>query len=82
MGVTARLNHLEAQVSGNYHQAHAKVSLIDDVLPYGDVFQAPMRIKQAQVDIVWQNLGEQGWRIWLIKSRRLRQICRCSELFD
>ncbi|WP_194438410.1 YhdP family protein [Vibrio fluminensis] len=61
------VHHLDAKVSGNYHQAHIKASLIDDVLPYGDVFQAPLQIKQAEVDIVWQNLGEQGWRLWADK---------------
>ena len=61
------MNHLDADVSGNYHQARAKVSMIDDVLPYGDVFQAPLNIKQAAVDIAWQNLGDQGWRLWADK---------------
>ena len=61
------INHLEVEVSGNYQQALAKARVIDDVLPYGDVFQAPLRIKQAEVDIVWQNLGEQGWRLWADK---------------
>nr|WP_281364214.1 YhdP family protein [Vibrio marinisediminis] len=58
------INHLEVQVSGHYQQALAKARIIDDVLPYGDVFQAPLRIKQGEVDLVWQNLGEQGWRLW------------------
>ncbi|MDA0148582.1 YhdP family protein [Vibrio sp. LaRot3] len=61
------LHHLQATVVGNTQQAKAQVSLIDDVLPYGDVFQAPLNIKQSQVDIVWQNLGEQGWRLWADK---------------
>ncbi|WP_075709789.1 YhdP family protein [Vibrio panuliri] len=61
------INHLEAKVSGDYHQARVKATLLDDVLPYGDVFQAPLRIKQGEVDIVWQNLGEQGWRLWADK---------------
>ncbi|WP_434997596.1 YhdP family protein [Vibrio scophthalmi] len=61
------INHLEADVSGDYHQARAKLSVIDDQLPYGDVFQAPLRIKQAEIDMVWQNLGPQGWRLWADK---------------
>lgn len=66
-GLLPGINHLEAQVSGNYQQALAKARIIDDVLPYGDVFQAPLRIKQGEVDIVWQNLAEQGWRLWADK---------------
>ncbi|MFB9215605.1 YhdP family protein [Vibrio sinaloensis] len=60
------LHHLSAQVSGDLHQARAKVSLIDDVLPYGDVFQAPLNIKQGEVDIVWQR-DALGWRLWADK---------------
>lgn len=61
------MNHLEAGVSGDYHQARANIRVIDDVMPYGDVFQAPLNIKQAEVDLVWQNLSEQGWRLWADK---------------
>ncbi|MCG9584462.1 TIGR02099 family protein [Vibrio tubiashii] len=60
------LNHLSASVSGDLQQAKAKVTLIDDVLPYADVFQAPLNIKQGQVDIVWQN-SESGWSLWADK---------------
>lgn len=61
------VHHLQAKVSGDYHQALIKARLVDDVLPYGDVFQSPLRIKQGEVDLVWQNLGEQGSRIWADK---------------
>lgn len=60
------LHHLSAEVSGDLHQARAKVSLIDDVLPYGNVFQAPLNIKQGEVDIVWQR-DQSGWRLWADK---------------
>ncbi len=60
------LNHLSVSLSGGIDQAVAKVTLIDDVLPYGDVFQAPLNIKQGQVDVVWQN-GENGWSLWADK---------------
>ncbi|MGD8111937.1 YhdP family protein [Vibrio sp. TRT 17S01] len=60
------VHHLSAQISGDLQQAKASVSLIDDVLPYGDVFQAPLNIKQGQVEIVWQNLPD-GWRLWADK---------------
>ncbi len=60
------LSHLSASLSGDLSQAQAKVNLIDDVLPYGDVFQAPLNIKQGQVDVVWQN-SDSGWSIWADK---------------
>lgn len=60
------LHHLSAKVSGNWSQANAHVSLIDDILPYGEVFQAPLRIRQGMVDIVWQQ-DESGWRLWADK---------------
>ncbi|MCP5303601.1 MAG: TIGR02099 family protein [Pseudomonadales bacterium] len=59
-------HHVQGTVSGDVNQAQAKVMVIDDVLPYGDVFQAPLNIKQGEVDIVWQK-DDQGWRLWADK---------------
>ncbi|MEF1283650.1 YhdP family protein [Vibrio sp. M250220] len=60
------IHHLSASISGTPTQAKASVNLIDDVLPYGEVFQAPLNIKQGQVDIVWQK-DDTGWRLWADK---------------
>ena len=60
------VKHLSADISGNRYQAKSKVSLIDDVLPYGDVFQAPLNIKQGELDIVWQS-DTNGWSLWADK---------------
>ncbi|NVD07572.1 TIGR02099 family protein [Vibrio sp. JPW-9-11-11] len=60
------VHQLSATIVGSLNQAHAQVTLIDDVLPYGEVFQAPLNIKQGQVDIVWQR-GEDGWSLWADK---------------
>ncbi|GAD78691.1 YhdP family protein [Vibrio ezurae] len=57
------LHTLQAKVFGRSDLAKAKVTLIDDVLPYGDVFQAPLRIRQAELDLVWQS-DDDGWRLW------------------
>lgn len=57
-------SHVSGSVRGNMKQAHARVNVIDDRFPYGDVFQAPLNIKQGLVDIHWQNNGEQGWSLW------------------
>ncbi|MEE3880470.1 YhdP family protein [Vibrio sp. YYF0003] len=58
--------HVQGSVSGNVNQAKANVTVIDDVFPYGDVFQAPLNIKQGEVEIVWQQ-DQQGWRLWADK---------------
>ncbi|MDN3617781.1 YhdP family protein [Vibrio gallaecicus] len=56
-------NHVSGRISGSTVQAYTSLSVIDDVFPYGEVFQAPLNIKQGQVDIVWQQ-DESGWRLW------------------
>ncbi|MDN3608279.1 YhdP family protein [Vibrio ostreicida] len=60
------VHHLKARISGNPNQIKAHVTLIDDVLPYGDVFQAPLNIRQGQVDVIWQNQPD-GWSLWADK---------------
>ncbi len=59
-------HHLSASIAGNADKADIHLSLIDDILPYGDVFQAPLNIKQGQVDIVWQR-QKSGWSLWADK---------------
>ncbi len=59
-------NSLQAEIAGGIHKANAKISLLDDVLPYGDVFQAPLRIRQAQLDVVWES-SDDGWSLWADK---------------
>ncbi|MGC9491856.1 YhdP family protein [Vibrio genomosp. F10] len=65
-GLLPEVHHASMSVSGNIEQAKASVSLIDDILPYGNVFQAPLNIRQGQVDIVWQN-NPDGWSLWADK---------------
>lgn len=60
-------HNLSGTVSGSLEQATARLNMIDDRLPYGDVFQAPLVIKQGQVDIVWQKLNDNGWSLWADK---------------
>ncbi|WP_375754169.1 YhdP family protein [Vibrio sp. HN007] len=57
------IHDLSAVISGNKNKLQANLNLIDDILPFGDVFQAPMVIKQGAVDIVWER-DEQGWKLW------------------
>lgn len=60
------VHDLDAKISGNQSMLSAHATLIDDVLPYGDVFQAPLRIKNGEVDIVWET-DNLGWRLWADK---------------
>lgn len=60
------VHHLQATIAGTLDKAVIHASLIDDDLPYGEVFQAPLPIRQAAVDLVWQR-DEQGWSLWADK---------------
>ncbi|MBY6197085.1 YhdP family protein [Vibrio hangzhouensis] len=57
-------SQVSGMVKGDLKQAHARVTVIDDRFPYGDVFQAPLNIKQGLVDVYWQDHGESGWSLW------------------
>ncbi|QIA64295.1 TIGR02099 family protein [Vibrio astriarenae] len=62
-GLLPGVNKANIAVSGDAYQAKATLSLFDDVLPYGDVFQAPLNVRQAHTDIVWQR-DDSGWSLW------------------
>lgn len=57
------VHHLQAKITGSLTQAHIQASLVDDTLPYGDVFQAPLHIAKGKVDLVWQQQAK-GWSLW------------------
>ncbi|MGF1725780.1 YhdP family protein [Photobacterium nomapromontoriensis] len=57
------IHKLNAQVAGSLAEGRAVLSLTDDSLPYGDVFQAPLPIRQGDVTAYWQ-VGDDGWRLW------------------
>lgn len=57
------IHKLDATVAGNTQGGRAVVNLQDDELPYGDVFQAPLKIDAADVTAYWQ-VGDDGWRLW------------------
>ncbi|MBG0760464.1 TIGR02099 family protein [Vibrio cidicii] len=59
-------HNVTGSIFGTPTQAKVSLAVIDDVFPYGDVFQAPLNIKQGQVDLVWQNYTG-GWRLWADK---------------
>ncbi|WP_170066807.1 YhdP family protein [Vibrio gangliei] len=57
------VNKLQASVTGNADNASIKATLDDDVVPYGEVFQAPLNIEHSKVNLVWQRYDD-GWKIW------------------
>lgn len=57
------VHDLSALIAGRNNVIQAEVSLFDDVLPYGDVFQAPLRIKSGEADVVLQ-FDDSGWKLW------------------
>ncbi|MGR5064802.1 YhdP family protein [Photobacterium sp. DNB22_13_2] len=57
------IHKLDAVVAGNTHGGRAVLNLQDDELPYGEVFQAPLKIDAAGVTAYWQ-VGDDGWRLW------------------
>lgn len=60
------INKLSATVTGNSNNASIKATLQDDVVPYGDVFQAPLNIEQSKINLVWQKY-QSGWKLWADK---------------
>ncbi|PSW10209.1 TIGR02099 family protein [Photobacterium sanctipauli] len=57
------IHKLNAKVTGDLNGGKAVLSLRDDQLPYGEVFQAPLQIDQGDVTAYWQ-VGDDGWRLW------------------
>ncbi|USD65006.1 YhdP family protein [Vibrio sp. SCSIO 43136] len=57
------VHKLSAQISGDAGQLRVQADLVDDVLPYGEVFQAPLNIKQGHTDLVFE-FEESSWSIW------------------
>lgn len=60
------INKLSATVAGDASNASIKATLQDDVVPYGDVFQAPLNIEKSKINLVWQKY-QTGWKLWADK---------------
>ncbi|WP_165312371.1 YhdP family protein [Vibrio ziniensis] len=57
------VHQLQASITGSPAIAKVHATLIDDTLPYGDVFQAPLNIRHGDVNLVWQTDSD-GWSLW------------------
>ncbi|MGF1685813.1 TIGR02099 family protein [Photobacterium japonica] len=56
-------NKLNAHVAGDAAGGRAHITLQKDSMPYGDMFQAALPIRNADVTAYWQ-MDAQGWRLW------------------
>ena len=54
---------LNVLIAGDAEKGEAKLSLVDDILPYGEVFQAPLNITNGDVTAYWE-VNDSGWRLW------------------
>ncbi|WP_087016697.1 YhdP family protein [Thaumasiovibrio subtropicus] len=57
------VHKLHAHVRGDEQSGFAQVTLQEDTLPYGPVFQAPLTITDAAVNVFWA-YDDTGWRLW------------------
>lgn len=55
--------HLDATIRGSASKAFISAQLTNETLPYGPVFQAPLKIEDGQVNLVWQKQTD-GWSLW------------------
>lgn len=57
------IHKLNVTLAGDVNSGAAKLNLVDDTLPYGDVFQAPLPIDNGEVSAYWQ-INDDGWQLW------------------
>ncbi|GEM75957.1 DUF3971 domain-containing protein [Vibrio sagamiensis NBRC 104589] len=60
-------NQVNVTLSGDLKQARMKLTVMDDIFSFGEWLQAPLDIKQSEIDLVWQQ-DDNGWRIWSDKT--------------
>ncbi|ANI30293.1 hypothetical protein PL78_10705 [Yersinia entomophaga] len=57
------VNHFSGTLSGSVSHGRLAVNLHDSILPYGDMFGAPLEVSSAQGDIDWR-MDDKGWELW------------------
>lgn len=56
------VNHFSGALSGGVENGRLTLDMQDSVLPYGDMFRAPLEIKRATGAVTWRN-NAQGWEL-------------------
>jgi uncharacterized protein (TIGR02099 family) len=57
------VDHFSGYAEGNLSRGLINVSLQNSVLPYQQVFRAPLEIEKASGQLFWTHQGEQ-WKLW------------------
>ena len=57
------VNHFSGQLRGSVQRGQLTVNLQDSLLPYGEMFRAPLEISAAQGTFDW-SYNPEGWALW------------------
>lgn len=57
------VNNFAGALSGSAARGRLDINLKDSLLPYGDMFRAPLEVSQASGAVNWQ-IDDKGWELW------------------
>lgn len=57
------IEHFDGHAEGNLSAGYIQTNLTDSILPYEQVFKAPLEVKTASGQLYWSN-NESGWKLW------------------
>ncbi|MGP2424009.1 AsmA2 domain-containing protein YhdP [Yersinia sp. 2538 StPb PI] len=57
------VNNFAGALSGSAARGRLDINLKDSLLPYGDMFRAPLEVSQASGTVNWQ-IDDKGWELW------------------
>src|SRR5476651_486042 len=57
------INHFNGTVKGSVQRGQLSVNVQDSLLPYGDMFRAPLEVSSAQGTFDW-SYDKDGWGLW------------------
>ncbi|EIR71496.1 exported YhdP domain protein, partial [Yersinia pestis PY-34] len=57
------VNHFDGELSGSARLGRLNINLKNSLLPYGDLFRAPLEVSQASGALNWR-IDDKGWALW------------------
>lgn len=57
------VNHFDGELSGSARLGRLNINLKNSLLPYGDMFRAPLEVSQASGALNWR-IDDKGWALW------------------
>ncbi|MDR5017952.1 AsmA2 domain-containing protein YhdP [Yersinia rochesterensis] len=57
------VNNFAGALSGSAEQGRLDINLKNSLLPYGNMFRAPLEVSQASGAVNWQ-VDDKGWELW------------------